>query len=68
MIRRTFDQIIRPFPYPVELQVLHIVPSDNPPRLEKYWQEKFAARQLRGEWFDLSPEDIAEFCHQGGGK
>jgi Meiotically up-regulated gene 113 len=34
---------------------------DDAPGIERYWHERFKEKCQRGEWFDLSPEDISAF-------
>ncbi len=56
-------------PYPAES--IHVVFTDSPRWLEKYWHKRFAPQRRQGsgilrpsEWFDLSEKDVAEFKSQ----
>ena len=49
---------------PFDLQVVHTIRANDVRALEIYWHGRFATRRVRGEWFKLSSEDVAEFCAQ----
>jgi hypothetical protein len=46
---------------PTELEHVHIIETDDPEGIERYWHNRFQERQIRGEWYRLSPEDVAAF-------
>jgi len=50
---------------PVPLEIVHLIQSSNIERLETQLHRKYQAKRLRfngrrGEWFALSPQDVAE--------
>ena len=46
---------------PERARLLHIIHTGDPYGIEAYWHRRFAAKCARGEWFCLTPEDIATF-------
>jgi PHD/YefM family antitoxin component YafN of YafNO toxin-antitoxin module len=45
--------------------LLHAMPTATPEALQRAWHCRLAARRLNGEWFALTPEDVAMFCQEG---
>lgn len=43
---------------PYETELIHTIKTDDMDELERHLHEIFAAKRKRGEWFELSEEDI----------
>jgi len=46
---------------PEEVTEVHRISTDDSTGIERYWHQRFASKRLKGEWFNLSKEDIATF-------
>jgi hypothetical protein len=47
---------------PFKTEVVHTISTSDTSALEQYWHNHFARKRAEGEWFNLSPEDVMEFC------
>ncbi len=46
---------------PEEVVEIHRISTDDSAGIERYWHQRFASKRMKGEWFDLSREDVAIF-------
>jgi hypothetical protein len=56
--RREYELTIQ---MPEKLTTVHTIKTDDPPGIESYWHQRFAAQRKNGEWFDLSAADVKAF-------
>ena len=59
LVERRTDQISVQLPETLEL--VHSIRTDDATGIESYWHRRFAGKRTKGEWFNLSRDDITAF-------
>ncbi len=58
-VRQRVHEVRRSLPRKAKL--LHLIATEDPHGIEAYWHRRFADKRQGGEWFRLSPQDVAAF-------
>lgn len=56
--RRRYDLAIQ---LPQPIGEVHVIATDDPVGIERYWHGRFKDRRMNGEWFELTAQDVAAF-------
>jgi hypothetical protein len=56
--RRNYELGIK---LPEQLETIHVITTDDPDGIEAYWHNRLKDKRKKGEWFDLSKEDVSAF-------
>jgi Meiotically up-regulated gene 113 len=56
--RRRYDLAIQ---LPDPATEVHVIATDDPVGIERYWHGRFSDRHKNGEWFELTRADVAAF-------
>jgi len=58
-VERRFRELRTQMPY--EGRIIHTIATGDPEGIEAYWHQYFSEKRLKGEWFQLSSNDIRYF-------
>lgn len=46
---------------PFDTRKVHVIGTDDPSGVEAYWHQRFSAKRINSEWFELDGDDVAAF-------
>lgn len=47
---------------PFEVKPIHLIETNHMILVEHYLHSKYQSKRARGEWFELTPDDVADLC------
>ncbi len=59
LVERRLDQL--KIQLPEDLELIHVIRTDDIDGIESYWHARFAEKRAKGEWFRLTRADIDAF-------
>ncbi len=59
--RREYELAIQ---LPERAKTIHVIRTDDPVGIERYWHQRFEGRRKNGEWFELEAVDVKAFTRR----